>query len=83
MAARVLRWRAGALAACAAACLGLLAACAVAERDPREDLRDAMKADMRACGTDAECLRKRQAARSRGAPAPAPASASSPPAPAR
>jgi hypothetical protein len=75
MTRRVLRWRSGALAACAAAWLGLLAACAVAERDPREDLRDAMKADMRACGTDTECLRKRQAARSRAVPADAGASA--------
>jgi len=67
-------WRATRLVACAAAGLGLLAACAVAERDPRDDLRDAMKADMRSCGTDTECLRKRQAARSRAAPAATPTS---------
>lgn len=52
-----------------AAALALLAGCAVQERDPREDMRDAMKDDMRACGADTDCLRKREASRSRGTPA--------------
>ena len=60
-------WRDLRIAAAALAAVALLAGCAVAERDAREDLRDAMKTDMRLCGTDTECLRKRQAARS-GAP---------------
>jgi hypothetical protein len=52
-----------------AAAIALLGGCAVQERDPRDAVRDAMKNDTRACGTDTNCLRKREAARSRGAPA--------------
>ncbi len=52
-----------------AAALAALAGCAVQERDPRDDVRDVMKDDMRACGTDTNCLRKRGEARTRAAPA--------------
>ena len=50
------------------ALLAALAGCAVQERESRVDVSDALKADMRACGTDTDCLRKRAAARNRGAP---------------
>jgi len=55
------------------ACLATLAACAsVDPRDEREDIGNTMKADLRACGSDTECIRKRQASHSPAAtPAPA------------
>ena len=67
-------WRDLRIAATALSAVVLLGGCAVAERDAREDLRDAMKTDMRLCGTDTECLRKRQAARSGAARETAPGS---------
>ncbi len=51
-----------------AAALATLGGCAVQERDPRDAVRDSMKDDMRECGTDTNCLRKREAARTRTAP---------------
>ena len=49
-----------------AASLAGLAACASTEdRDQREDLHNTMRRDVVACGTDTECLQKREKTRSK------------------
>jgi hypothetical protein len=59
------------------ACLAMLAACASLEdRDEREDVRNVLRRDAIACGTDTACLQKREASRKR--PANAPAAAAKP-----
>ena len=46
--------------------LAALAACASTEdRDQREDLHNTMRRDVVACGTDTECLEKREKSRSK------------------